>query len=146
MTMHWVVLSILTIVTSILVDNQHQAQRLSEHATLDSLGRNFLIYRVASAEFSKSNPGFNGIPNDAALNLPTWFVKPLGATSHLDAGTAYTYFNGTPPLGLSSKLFDLTQSLTVGVNRAGFLYSPSSGTTAINIPAAVPEGAVVAVN
>jgi len=146
MTMQGVVLALIIIASGVFVDNQQQAQRLSEHATLDSLSRHFLIYRAASAEFSKLNPGFNGIPNDAALNLPLWFVKPLNITSYHTAGTAYTYFDGMAQSGLASKLFELTQSMAVGVNRAGLLNSPSTGTTDISIPAAVPEGVVVAVN
>lgn len=146
MTMQWLVLTILIIGTGIFLDNQHDAQRVSDYATLDSLGRNFLVYRSAAAGFAQSNPGFSGIPNDSALNLPQWFVRPVGVSSYIAAGTAYTYFNGSAPAGMPSTLIDLTQSTVVGVKRSGQLMSPVSGATGISIPPAVPEGAIVAVN
>jgi len=146
MSIYWAVLMILIIATGISVENQHQAQRVSDYATLDSLGHNFLVYRSAAARFAQSNPGFSGIPNDSALNLPQWFVRPVGIYSYIVAGTAYTYFNGVAPAGMPSTLVDLTQSTVVGVKRSGQLMSPVSGATGISIPSAVPEGAIVAVN
>lgn len=146
MTMHWAVIMILLMATGLFIDAQQQAQQASEQATLDSLSRNVLVYRAAVAEFAKSNPGFNGEPDDASFGLPPWFVKPDGVASYLETGTAYTYVHGASPPGLPSALVGLTQSIAIGVNRAGILISPSTGSTGINIPAAVPEGAVVAVN
>lgn len=146
MTLQWAVLMILIIATGILMETQQQAQTTSDFASVDSLGRNFLIYRSAAAGFAQSNPSFSGIPDDAALNLPTWFVKPLGIETYINAGTTYTFYNGTAPAGMPSTLVDLTQSTTVGVNRAGVLVSPKAGVTGIPIPSVVPDGAVTAVN
>lgn len=146
MTLNWAVLMILIIATGIAIENQQQAQHVSDYATLDSLSRNFLAYRSAAAGFAQSNPGFSGIPNDSALTLPQWFVRPVGVSSYIEAGTAYTYFNGAAPAGMPSTLVDLTQSTVVGVKRSGQLISPVSGATGISIPSAVPEGAIVAVN
>ncbi|MQT41840.1 MULTISPECIES: type IV pilus biogenesis protein PilM [unclassified Pseudomonas] len=146
MTMHWVVITILLMATGLFIDAQQQAQRTSERAALDSLSRNMLVYRAAVAEFAKSNPGFNGVPDDASFRLPPWFIKPDGVASYLEAGTAYTYVHGANPPGLPSALVDLTQSIAIGVNRTGVLISPSMGSTGISVPAAIPEGAVVAVN
>ncbi|AZF03631.1 MULTISPECIES: type IV pilus biogenesis protein PilM [unclassified Pseudomonas] len=146
MTMQWLVLMVVLIASSIFMENQHQDQRISDYATLDSLGRGFLVYRSAATEFAQSNPGFSGIPNDSALNLPGWFVKPMGIGSYITAGTAYTYFDGVAPSGLASVLVDLTKTTTVGVKRSGMLISQISGTTAIAIPPPVPEGAIVAIN
>lgn len=146
MTMHWVILMILIIATGVSVETQNQEQRAFDYATLDSLSRNFLVYRSAATGFARSNPTFSGIPNDSALSLPAWFVKPLGVESYIAAGTTYTYFNGVAPSGMSSALVDLTQSAVVGVKRSGMLISPVAGATGISIPPAVPEGAIVAVN
>ncbi|WP_016971659.1 type IV pilus biogenesis protein PilM [Pseudomonas tolaasii] len=146
MTLQWAVLMILIIATGISIEAQHQSQNVSDYATLDSIGRNFLIYRSAAAGFAQSNPGFSGTPNDSALNLPQWFVRPVGVSSYIAAGTTYTYFTGVAPAGMPSKLVDLTQSTVVGVKRSGVLISPVSGATGITIPPAVPEGAIVAVN
>lgn len=146
MTLQWAVLMILIIATGISIESQQQAQRVSDYATLDSLGRNFLVYRSAAAGFAQSNPGFSGMPTDSALNLPAWFVKPVGVASYIAAGTTYTYFSGVAPPGMPSVLVDLTQSTVVGVKRSGTLISPVTGATGITIPPAIPEGAIVAVN
>lgn len=146
MTMHWVVLTILIIATGIFMGTQNQAQRVSEATTLDSLSRNFLVYRSAVTEFSKSNPGFGGMPDDSALNLPTWFIKPAGVASFISAGMAYTYLNDIAQSGMPSRLAELTQSMAVGVNHAGMLVSPWAGPTGITVPSTVPEGVIVAVN
>ena len=146
MTMHWVVLTILIIAHVIFMGTQNQAQGISEAATLDSLCRNFLVYRSAVTEFSKSNPGFGGMPDDSALNLPTWFIKPAGVASYISAGTAYTYLNDIIQPGLPSRLVELTQSMAIGVNNTGILVSPYAGPTGITVPGAVPNGAIVAVN
>ncbi|MGZ0718184.1 type IV pilus biogenesis protein PilM [Pseudomonas sp. AP19] len=146
MTMYWAVLMVLIIATGISIDSQHQAQYASDYATLDSLSRNFLIYRSAAAGFAQSNPGFSGKPGDTALNLPMWYVKPLGIEAYINAGTTYTFYNGTAPAGMPSTLVDLTQSTTVGVNRSGVLVSPKAGVTGIPIPSVIPDGAVTAVN
>ena len=146
MTIYWAVLAILITATGMFANQQHQAQHLSEGATQDSLSRNFLVYRSAVAEFSKSNPGLDGMPDDTVLNLPTWFIKPAGVASYISAGTAYTYLNDIAQSGMPSKLAELTQSMAIGINHAGLLVSPSAGPTGIIIPGAVPEGAIVAVN
>lgn len=146
MTLQWAILMILVIVTGMWAENQSQTQAVSEYATLDSLSRNFLTYRSAAAGFAQSNPGFSGIPSDSVLNLPLWFVKPLGVSSFITGGTAYTFFNGTAPSGMASKLVDLTQSAAIGVKQSGTLVSPIMGATGITVPVAVPEGAIVAVN
>eukprot|EP01132_Coremiostelium_polycephalum_P021478 gene21478-25505_t len=146
MTLQWAVLMILIIATGIVMETQQQAQTVSDFASVDSLGRSFLIYRSAAAGFAQSNPGFSGKPDDTALNLPTWFVKPLGIEAYINAGTTYTFYNGTAPAGMPATLVDLTQSTTVGVNRAGVLVSPKAGVTGIPIPSVIPDGAVTAVN
>lgn len=146
MTMQWAVLMILIIVTGMSIDNQHQAQSVSDYVTVDSLTRNFLVYRSAAAGFAQSHPGFSGTPDGAALSLPAWFVKPVGVESYIAAGTTYTYFSGVAPPGMPSLLVDLTQSSVVGVKRSGTLFSPATGATGIALPSAIPEGAIVAVN
>lgn len=146
MTLQWAVLMIFIIATGLSLEQQHQSQLVSDYATLDSLSRNFLVYRSAAAGFAQSNPGFSGTPNDSNLSLPSWFTKPVGVGSYILTGTTYTYFDGVAPSGMPSTLTDLTQSIAVGVNRAGVLVSPKGGATGISIPSAVPEGAIVAVN
>ncbi|WLG57752.1 type IV pilus biogenesis protein PilM [Pseudomonas extremorientalis] len=146
MSIHWAVLAILLIAMGLINQQQKQSEQLTDYATIDSLSRNLLVYRSAAAEYAKANTGFTGTPTDEALNLPAWFSKPSGVTTYVSAGQSYTYFAGIAPSGLPAALVERTQSITVGVNRAGVLISPISGQTDVLLPKNIPEGAVVAVN
>ncbi|PWU32069.1 pilM protein [Pseudomonas sp. RW407] len=140
------VLTVLVVAGGILSQVQYQDEGTADAASVDMLSRSMLVYRSAAAEYARNNPGFAGVPADATLNLPSWYSKPTGVTSYLSGGSAYTYFSGTAPAGLPAALVGLTQGTTVGVKRSGMLFSPANGNTGVTIPAAVPEGAVVAIN
>lgn len=146
MAFYWIVFSILLIAAGIINQHQEDSIRVSDYATLDSISRNFLIYRSAAANYATSNPSFTGTPSDAALNLPSWYSKPSGVMAYLAAGKSYTYFTAHSISGMPALLVERTQSLAVGVNRSGVLYSPRAGQTGTVLPAQIPEGAVVAVN
>ncbi|MBB6288675.1 MULTISPECIES: type IV pilus biogenesis protein PilM [unclassified Pseudomonas] len=146
MSLNWAVLTILLIAVGLFNQQQKQSEQITDYATIDSLSRNLLVYRSAAAEYAKANAGYTGTPADEALNLPAWFSKPSGVMTYISAGQSYTYFAGTAPPGLPAALVERTQSITVGVNRAGVLISPRSGETDIILPNVIPEGAAVAVN
>lgn len=146
MSLNWAAFTILMIAVGLFSQLQKQSEQITDYATIDSLSRNLLVFRSAAAEYAKSNAGFSGTPSDAALNLPVWFSKPLGVMTYISAGQSYTYFAGTAPPGLPADLVERTQSITVGVNRAGVLISPRTGQTDVLLPNIIPEGAVVAVN
>ncbi|SFY09163.1 type IV pilus biogenesis protein PilM [Azotobacter vinelandii] len=145
MYFYWIVLTLLIIASGLFSQAQHQDEVVSEFASVDSLSRSLLIYRSAATDYARANPGLSGIPADEALPLPAWYSKPPGVTAYVSGGVAYTYYSGTIPAGLPSALVDLTQAITVGVNHAGILVSPSAGNTGIAIPAVVPDGALVVV-
>lgn len=140
------VLTILIVVGGLISQVQHRDDYTSDLANIDVLSRSILIYRSAAAAYARANPGFSGVPADSVLVLPSWYAKSAGVTSYILGGIAYTYYSGAAPAGLPAALVERTQSTTVGVKRSGTLYSPTAGNTGISIPAAVPEGAVVAVN
>lgn len=146
MVFNWIILTILIIAGGFLSQAQHQDEVSADAATVDTLSRSMLVYRSAAAEYARNNPAFAGVPADSALSLPNWYSKPAGVTSYLSGGSAYTYYTGATPAGLPAALVDRTQATTVGVKRSGTLFSPTAGNTGITIPAAVPDGAVVAVN
>lgn len=146
MSFNWIVLTILLIAVGLATTLEEQALRLSDSATVDSVSRNFLVYRSAAAQYAVTHPSYTGTPADTALSLPSWFFKPSGVTAHLEAGKSYTYFIGSVPSGLPAALAERTQSISVGVKRSGVLYSPIAGATLITIPSVIPEGAIVALN
>jgi PilM len=135
MSFNWIVITILLIAVGIVSLQEEQSLQLSDYATVDSVSRNFLVYRSAAAQYAAANPSYTGTPADAALSLPSWF-----------SGQSYTYFTGAVPAGLPAALVERTQSMSVGVKRSGLLYSPVAGVTNVTIPPLVPEGAVVALN
>jgi len=145
MYIYWLVLVMLLGASALFSQTQYNEQSASEQATLDAISRSMLVYRSAAAEYAHANPGFAGAPPEAALNLPAWYSKQSGITAYVASGVSYTYITGPIPAGLPAALTARTESTTVGVNRAGQLYSPKGGDMAIPVPAPVPEGAVVAV-
>jgi len=146
MAFNWIVITILLVVVGIVSLQEDQSLKLSDSATIDSISRSFLVYRSAAAQYAVANPSYTGTPADAVLALPSWYYKPSGLTAYVKAGQSYTYFTGTVPAGLSAALVERTQSMAIGVNRSGQLYSPIAGATNITVPSLVPEGAIVAHN
>lgn len=145
MYFHWIVLTLLIVAGGVFSQMQHQDELTSEFASLDALSRGMLVYRSAAAEYARANPSFSGIPSDAALSLPNWYNKPAGVTAYVVGGSSYTYYTEALP-GLPAVLVERTESVVVGVNRAGYLVSPASGNIGIALPTVIPDGAVVAVN
>ncbi|WP_313025502.1 type IV pilus biogenesis protein PilM [Pseudomonas lopnurensis] len=150
MYFNWIVLTLLVIVVGVISQVQHQESVTSEQADIDALSRGLLVYRSAAAEYARLNPAFTGTPDDTVLSLPAWFHKPSGLSTIVNAGLSYTFLSSQADgdiAGLPAALTERTDSsFAVGVNRSGSLVSPKFGQTDILLPAAIPEGAVVAVN
>ena len=145
MYIYSIAMALLIVAGGIFSQVQHNAETVSEQATIDALTRSMLIYRSAAAEYARANPTFIGAPSEASLNLPRWYNKQSGIATYVVGGVSYTYIAGTVPAGLPSALTERTESATVGVKRSGQLFSPKGGNMAIAVPTPVPEGAVVAV-
>ncbi|AYN98834.1 MULTISPECIES: type IV pilus biogenesis protein PilM [Pseudomonas] len=146
MSFNWIVVTILLVVVGMVSLQEEQSLQLSEYATVDSVSRSFLVYRTAAANFAIANPSYAGTAPDSVLSLPSWFSKPPGLAAYIVAGQSYTYFTGNAPMGLPAALVERTQSIAIGINRTGRLYSPIGGVTELTIPSPVPEGAIVAFN
>lgn len=143
MHFQWIVITLLVIASGVFAHIQREDAMTSERADLDALTRGMLVYRSAVAEYAQRNPGFTGIPS--ALTLPAWYNRPTGVSAYIENGRSFTFYSDLAP-GLPAALSSLTESIAVGVNRAGILISPNGGTTGIAVPGKVPDGAVVAVN
>lgn len=141
----WIFLVTLLFSGGLMMRSYNQAESAAEHSTIDTLAQSLLLYRSAAAEFAKANPAFTGTPADVALSLPTWFKKPAGISAYIAGGQSYTFYP-SGPAGLPAALADTTESELVGVKRSGVLVSPRSTSTAIALPASIPEGSVVALN
>ncbi len=145
MYFHWIVFTLLIVAGGVFTQMQHQDGQTADFASLDSLSRGILVYRSAAAEYARANPSFSGIPPDSALSLPNWYNKPAGVAAYLADGSSFTFYAEASP-GLPAALVERTESVVVGVNRTGYLVSPSSGNIGLVLPPAIPDGAVVALN
>lgn len=125
----------------LISENSYRANSAFDAAEAESIASNMIIYKGAASNYAEGNPAASGTISDSLLTLPSWFRKIDGVTNYVAGGKAYVYYVGMPEI--TNVLLKKTEAATVGVNRSGFLYSPSYGLSAIVIPAAIPDGAVV---
>lgn len=118
---------------------------LAEKTTAEAsaIASSMMVYQNYVRVYAINNPAATGSISDAALGLPTWYIKSSSVANYVTAGRAYVYVVN-PPVGLVSQLQVASQnSLNVGVNMSGALVGPVGGATGITVPAAIPSGAVV---
>lgn len=111
------------------------------NAELVARSKSMLFYRGLVVAYINNHPGFSGVLSDGDLSLPDWYM-PQGVKGYVEGGIAYVYL-AQPPSGLVGELARVVESVGVGTNTNGVLYSPSDGNTGIAIPAVVPLGSTV---
>lgn len=113
---------------------------------IEAVGQNMLVYSTYARRYANANPALVGAVNSAAIGFPTWYVPPAQVANYMSGGKAYVYYTGQLK-GLPYYLVSSTQDgFRAGINVNGVLASPtvpSTATTGLVIPAAVPNGAVV---
>jgi hypothetical protein len=124
-------------------EQTHQ-RAVVEAAEVSAQAGSLMVYRNYVATYAEANPSASGSVADTALSLPTWYQKTPNAGNYLQAGTRYVYLTSPLP-GVVGSLAQRTESITVGINNAGYLTSPRAGQTGIPVPAQVPLGALVIV-
>lgn len=102
-----------------------------------------IIYRDAAMRYAQANPAFSGTVADASLVLPAWFNKPSNLNNYVDTGRAFAYTTAPSSALLNQLLTETKSSVLVGTKVSGFLVHPALGTTAVSLPSAIPEGAIV---
>lgn len=137
---------ILTTLLMLTIAASHEMQRSEASAAqtdVQAITANLMIYRSAVAEYAYSHPLVTGVPTDAQLVLPQWWVHLDGVKGYVEAGLSYTYYPSPPP-GLVSALAQQTESIAIGQARGARLINPGAGATDIQLPSVIPEGSAVA--
>lgn len=133
----------LMIVFSVLFSSAQTDQNLKlAQSEVEAAAENMMVYRNAVASFASSNPAVVGSVSDASMGLPAWYIKSPSLGNYVIAGRSFVYFNARMP-GLVDALAQRTESMNVGTNAGGVLYSPTAGNTGIALPGQIPVSAVV---
>lgn len=127
----------------LFTQNQHTWDTNAKTGEATAVSGNMAVYRNSVVNYARSNPGVTGSVADASLGLPTWFVRINGVNNYVAAGKGYVYYPTSQPEAAYLILKSSNNSIHAGINRGGYLYNPISGTTAITLPAAIPDGSVV---
>lgn len=127
------------------IPNKASVQRT---AVADVSATNLLAYRAAVLAYLAANPSATGTISDANLAahwLPGYTRRP--EWTHLIAsGTVFVFSSGVMNNGTAYSLREKSgESLLVGTKNTttGRLQSATGVDTGINLPAAIPNGAVV---
>ena len=144
MNIYWVAMVLVTATLGLIYDMNDRADRLAQNVNVSAIASSMLVYRNALAEYAYTHQFASGTVADNQLGLPNWYARYPGVDGVIDAGRSYAFF-GSPPPGLVSEMISLTGgSLAIGTATSGSLLTPSSGYVGVTLPAAVPNGAVVA--
>ncbi len=135
-------LTLIIIYATLFSSDQTATNQMLMQAEVDAVAGGMMVYRNAVAAYAEANPAFVGVVADAALGLPSWYVKSPYLGHYLIAGRSYVYFSDRLP-GLAGALAHRTESTNVGTNYGGVFTSPTAGNTGITLPAQVPPSAVV---
>lgn len=111
------------------------------NAELVARSSSMLFYRGLVTTYIDNNPGFSGVLSESNLAMPSWYVSQ-GFQNYVEGGITYVYL-AQPPAGLVGELAHVIESVGVGTNVNGVLYSPSDGNTGVAIPAVIPLGSAV---
>lgn len=107
----------------------------------------FELYREAVNNYASANLSYSGTVPTGALSLPPGTIIPPNFSNTISGGTAWSWVTpgpGVSPAVLLSSLSGKSrESLLVGLNQKGTLYSPVTGSTGIPVPGAVPNGALI---
>ncbi|MFJ5299226.1 type IV pilus biogenesis protein PilM [Pseudomonas sp. NPDC088368] len=144
MPIYWIVLLLVGIAAGAMGLVNERADAHSKAADLSSIAHNMLIYRNALAEYAHGNQSAVGPVADAALALPSWYIRLPGISGYIASGSSYTYY-ASPPQGLVRELVTITgTSQAVGYVVNGQLVSPSGGMIGVSVPGVVHNGSAVA--
>ena len=144
--MSWVVtifFIIATLVSSLTLYNAQTLSAANAQGEASAISGNMLVYHRYVVAYAVANPGVTGAVADGSLGLPAWFSRNTGVANYVASGKGYTYYLSAPA-GLAYQILgDTNNSIYAGINQGGTVTNPLSGASAIAVPVAIPDGAVV---
>lgn len=114
----------------------------ADNAMIANQAGHLAVYSSFIAQYANSNPGYTGSVSDAAAGLPIWFKKSAGEQNYVAGGASYTY------LAPKSRSAGMSMARVIGggaagINDAGVLTLPGSGSSGRPVAGAVPTGSLV---
>ena len=144
----WISAVFLALVTYYVSQDLPRKESAQAAAVANVSATNMLAYRSAVQAYLSANPTAAGTVDDAALAahwLPG-YVRRAEWTNLIASGTVFVYSSSVPSNGTVYALGEkAAQSVLVGTKSTstGRLQSVYGIETGINLPAAIPTGAVV---
>jgi len=144
----WITGVFLALVTFYVSQDLPRKEAAQAAAVADVSATNLLAYRKAVQAFLSANPTATGTIDDTALAvhwLPGYVRRPEW-TNLVASGTVFVYSTSVMSNGTVFSLREKSgESLLVGTKNTstGRLQSATGVDTGINLPAAIPGGAVV---
>ena len=120
-----------------------QAQKVRIRA--DVQANNFLSYRYSLQQYVKANPGATGTVADGVIAFQPGYIRDLNWTNTVSAGKLYVY---APPGAIFPVAADAVYKRSgnnpmVGFKTGTVFKSSVLGTTALTLPAGIPDGSFV---
>ncbi|MEM0550274.1 MULTISPECIES: type IV pilus biogenesis protein PilM [Aeromonas] len=122
---------------------EHYAERSSDEFYV--MAANMQFYHHTLTLYAERNKSIVGAPSDAALSLPSWYIKQPSIVGYVDSGAAFTACVGCSQAVLG-RLMQLTKdSCLVGtVESNGSMRSKILGTLmSFPVSSSFPVGSVV---
>lgn len=143
---NWIIAALLAFAAVIgltVVSKTERANAEARTSYAQSLAGNMQIYRNSVVEYAKTHATASGTVTDTNLALPSWYSRNGDVKNYVSGGLGYVYVNVQNDGQARELLKNTNNDVHVGIKRSGLLYNPIAGTTAIALPSAIPEGAVV---
>ena len=144
----WISAVFLALVTFYVSQDLPRKEAAQVAAVADVSATSLLAYRAAVQAYLRANPAATGTITDAML-APHWlpgYVRRPEWTNSVSSGTLFVYSIAVMNNGTVYSLREKSgESLLVGTKNTstGRLQSATGIDTGINLPAAIPSGAVV---
>lgn len=144
----WIAAVFLALVVFYTGQDITRKEEVSHAIGANASATNFLAYRASVRAFLAANPTATGAIDDASLEpfAIHGYIRNPNWANLIQGGKLYVYSTAKPHAGTAQQLFRMSgRSALCGTKNAstGRLVAGSGLDTGINLPAVIPDGAVV---